>query len=273
MFVELVSDAPVQVAPDGARSCRYSIVCGDRVVGGLELKVESSAPQTGHVHFPAHGRSDQGANHSASVVTAAERLLRDWGCTTVRVRAPRREAEELLAKLGYRSVSRIMVKELGTRPDLPPSVGARTLTQEEFEAFVRAAQAQYALSFVGRGFPLAEAEKIARSATTSLLPNGLATQGFALRCLVEQEEVVGRLWVADSGPAPEPGAYVYDVEVAEGRRGRGFGRALMLHAEQIAWDWGCRRMGLNVFEGNTVAERLYASLGYRTTLHSIARDL
>ncbi|WP_159014280.1 hypothetical protein [Streptomyces sp. NRRL WC-3725] len=205
MFAELVSDAPVQVAPDGARSCRYSIVCGDRVMGGLELKVEPSAPQTGHVHFPAHGRSDQGANHSASVVTAAERLLRDWGCTTVRVRAPRREAEELLAKLGYRSVSRIMVKELGTRPDLPPSVGARTLTQEEFEAFVRAAQAQYALSFVGRGFPLAEAEKIARSATTSLLPNGLATQGVALRCLVEQEEIPRQALGGRLGSGPGAG--------------------------------------------------------------------
>ena len=49
----------------------------------------------------------------------------------------------------------------------------------------------------------------------------------------------------------------------EGLRGRGYGRAAMLLAEDEARRRGLRRIDLNVFAGNAVARSLYGSLGYQ----------
>jgi hypothetical protein len=57
-------------------------------------------------------------------------------------------------------------------------------------------------------------------------------------------------------------AYLFDIELVPEARGRGLGRATMLAAEQTARSLGATRMGLNVFGHNTVAARLYDSLGY-----------
>ena len=226
------------------------------------------------MHTIVINQSDRRGGHGAAAVAAAEEVLRKWGCTTVRVQAPWDEVEPLLGEPGYRAISRVRFKEVDARPDLPPFVRVRNLTQGEFEVFTEAAMTRYAQSFIDRGLDRDKAEEIARSATNGLLPDGQATRGVALRCLVHERDVVGWLWVADSGPVPgQPGAYVYNVEVEEGYRGRGFGRALMLHAEQVAYDWGSQRIGLNVFEGNTAAEALYDSLGYQTVFRSIAGDL
>ncbi|MFD7833497.1 GNAT family N-acetyltransferase, partial [Kitasatospora sp. NPDC059803] len=61
--------------------------------------------------------------------------------------------------------------------------------------------------------------------------------------------VVG--WCRGGGPPPP--------------RPRPHGRTLMLLAERECLAAGVRDLGLNVFAGNEVAIRLYASLGYRVT--------
>lgn len=66
---------------------------------------------------------------------------------------------------------------------------------------------------------------------------------------------------------------MYDIEVAEEQRGRGYGRALMLLAERVARETGEELLGLHVFAGNTPAIRLYESLGYRTTYVNSAKAL
>ena len=97
------------------------------------------------------------------------------------------------------------------------------------------------------------------------LPDGAATDGVALRVLTHSGADVGWLWVSFGQlPRPDVEAWVFDVEVAEERRGEGHGRALMLVAERECSDAGLRLLGLNVFADNPRAERLYISLGYRT---------
>jgi len=56
--------------------------------------------------------------------------------------------------------------------------------------------------------------------------------------------------------------WLYDIEVDERRRGQGLGRAALLLAEDVVRGGGGRELGLNVFANNTVARRLYDSLGY-----------
>ena len=80
---------------------------------------------------------------------------------------------------------------------------------------------------------------------------------------------VGTLWVA----LTDDKAYVYDVEADAAHRGHGHGRSLMLLAEAQAIAAGRRVLGLNVFAGNTPAERLYESLGYETTRHVLYKNL
>nr|WP_311137132.1 GNAT family N-acetyltransferase [Streptomyces sp. I6] len=82
-----------------------------------------------------------------------------------------------------------------------------------------------------------------------------------------------RLGRGTRSPPGERGAYVYDVCVVEGYRGRGYGRVLMLVAERIAHEAGAPALGLHVAAGNVPAAGLYTSLGYRPVLHHFAKPL
>ncbi|CAM5644474.1 GNAT family N-acetyltransferase OS=Streptomyces tendae OX=1932 GN=GUR47_33185 PE=4 SV=1 [Streptomyces tendae] len=66
---------------------------------------------------------------------------------------------------------------------------------------------------------------------------------------------------------------MFDVEADAPHRGRGHGRTLMLLAEARAIAAGLPLIGLNVFAGNTAAERLYESLGYETTRYIYRKPL
>jgi GNAT superfamily N-acetyltransferase len=58
-------------------------------------------------------------------------------------------------------------------------------------------------------------------------------------------------------------AGIFDVVVKPEERGRGLGRGIMKLALDAAIDAGARSSYLQVVEGNTPAQNLYASLGYR----------
>jgi ribosomal protein S18 acetylase RimI-like enzyme len=57
-------------------------------------------------------------------------------------------------------------------------------------------------------------------------------------------------------------AHVFLLYVAPAHRRRGIGTALMRHAEDWAIARGDRQIGLQVFESNQAALRLYQSLGF-----------
>ena len=123
------------------------------------------------------------------------------------------------------------------------------------------------------GRPLAAARQRARAVFAELLPNGIDTVDTWLRTVVDGEGTqLGTLWL---GPHPErpTAAVVYDIEIAAGYRGRGFGRAAMLAAERLALDAGITEIGLNVFGFNTSAQQLYASLGYQVVATQMTKRL
>lgn len=60
-----------------------------------------------------------------------------------------------------------------------------------------------------------------------------------------------------------PGLYVEDVFVAPERRGRGIGKALMLHLARLANQRGCGRMEWSVLDWNEPAIAFYEALGAR----------
>jgi GNAT superfamily N-acetyltransferase len=57
------------------------------------------------------------------------------------------------------------------------------------------------------------------------------------------------------------GLYLEDLYVQPAHRGRGYGRALLLHLARLAVERGCGRFEWAVLDWNVNAQRFYASLG------------
>ncbi|MDE0854533.1 MAG: GNAT family N-acetyltransferase [Nevskia sp.] len=60
-----------------------------------------------------------------------------------------------------------------------------------------------------------------------------------------------------------PGLYLEDLFVEPAHRGRGFGKALLLHVARLAVQRGCERMEWSVLDWNTPSIEFYKSLGAR----------
>jgi ribosomal protein S18 acetylase RimI-like enzyme len=86
-------------------------------------------------------------------------------------------------------------------------------------------------------------------------------------------EPVGDLWLAERDDGFQPGLFIFDITVDEAFRGRGYGRAAMLFAEEEARRRGRDRIALNVFGGNAVARNLYRSLGYEEDAIAMSKKL
>jgi ribosomal protein S18 acetylase RimI-like enzyme len=158
------------------------------------------------------------------------------------------------------------VSDLQTRP----------MSQPEFDEFCSRLAREYAADHVRAGnWRSEDAEERATRELEELLPEGLHTPGALL--LVAEDaagEPVGLIWVAIEGrPGSGGGAWIYDIEVREPHRGKGYGRALLQAAEREAARRGAPAIGLNVFGANTVARGLYESAGYEVTAQQMRKPL
>jgi ribosomal protein S18 acetylase RimI-like enzyme len=76
-----------------------------------------------------------------------------------------------------------------------------------------------------------------------------------------------------AGHHGEPSIFIYDVHIDDVQRGRGYGKAAMLLAEEEARRRGLDSVALNVFGRNTLARGLYTSLGYVENAIAMSKDL
>lgn len=159
-------------------------------------------------------------------------------------------------------------------PRMPVSV--RPMTDDEFARMRAKTVSHYAAENVRAGRWTAEvAEAKSAEQLDELLPAGLATPGQVfLVAEDEQGAFVGHVWVEVADPRSErPGAWIFDIEVVEGRRGEGFGRDLLAAAERAAAEAGAPTIGLNVFGHNTVAVTLYEKSGYSVATQQMSKPL
>ncbi|MFJ3902576.1 GNAT family N-acetyltransferase [Streptomyces sp. NPDC090025] len=278
MTTTLRPSEPLQQSADGVRSRAYDICVNSRRVGSVRLATDPGfGPAAGLIEDLGVDEPDRGRGRGAVAALAGEEVLRGWGCTEVTVSVPADAAAALrLARsLGYTERSRNMLKDLpDTAPELPVGVVARPMGEREFAVWSERTKDAFAQSWIERGVPEDQARAKAEDSHRRYLPDGLATPGTDVYVAVVAGAVVGFLWTGAIEVRPgERTAFVYEVEVAEAHRGRGYGRALMLLAERLALAAGERRLGLHVFAGNTPAIGLYESLGYRTTLVNSAKTL
>ncbi|MFG2575328.1 GNAT family N-acetyltransferase [Streptomyces sp. NPDC048481] len=273
MTTTLRPTEPLQRAADGALSRHFQVCVNSRPVGEVRL---STSPVFGPgVALIADLRveeRDRGRGRATVAALAAEEVARGWGCTRIECRVPADSgaALRLATALGYVHRNRGMEKTLPAGPPaLPDGSVGRPMSDAEFGPWRERALVAYAQDWAERGVPEDEALAKSRRDHERLLPQGLATPDTLISVLEHDGEPVGLLWLSFTGDR----AFVFDVETDEAHRGRGHGRSLMLLAEAQAIGNGKKVLGLNVFAGNTPAERLYDSLGYVPVGYSMYKNL
>ena len=158
--------------------------------------------------------------------------------------------------------------------DATSAVRLRPMRPDELPAFVEHSIVSYALGIETQGGQTAEfARKKSEEDHAAILPDGLDTPGHSLWIVEAGGEPVGFLWLAERDSGGRRVIFIYDVEIDEAYRGKGYGRAAMELAEERAVAQGIGRIELNVFGGNAVARKLYVSLGYLETSVQMGKDL
>lgn len=110
-----------------------------------------------------------------------------------------------------------------------------------------------------------EAYELASAEVGKLLPAGVDTPGMLLLTAQAPDgETLGMVWIGFNRPDPRDIAWIYHIKIEPKHRRKGYGGALLRHAEELAVRHGARAVGLNVFWSNTVARGLYESSGYKT---------
>jgi len=155
------------------------------------------------------------------------------------------------------------------------AVALRRASAEEYEGWSAALLSAYVDEIVESGSMSREAaEEKGRRDDAELLPQGAATPGHLIFRVEVDGQPIGWLWLALQHPRAEAGVgFIYDISLDDAMRGRGYGRAAMLLAEEEARRNGLHALALNVFGHNARARSLYASLGYRETSVQMRKEI
>lgn len=273
MTTTLRPTEPLQQEADGTRSRRYQVCVNSRPVGAIHL---GTSPFFGDAVAQIRDlrieEPDRRRGRGTVAALAAEEVVRGWGCERIEASVPAAEevALKMATNLGYVVRNRHMEKPLGdTAPELPAGSRGRPMTREEFGPWQVLDTESFIESWTERGVPEAEARTKALQGNAALLPHGVDTADMVFSVLEHEGTAVGTLW---TGPR-DGKAFVYKVEADARHRGRGHGRTLMLLAEAQGIATGLPTIRLNVFAGNTPAERLYESLGYETVTYHLYKSL
>lgn len=151
-----------------------------------------------------------------------------------------------------------------------------TFTDADYRAWLIQAIPEFALTNVHDGrWTLEESIEKSKQAHAALLPQGLQTPGHFFVWLQDADSGadVGTLWWEESDKAGRREAFVYDIDIRESARRRGFGRAAFHELERVAREHGMQQLGLHVFGHNHGARRLYDELGFQPTSITMRKNL
>ncbi len=124
------------------------------------------------------------------------------------------------------------------------------------------------------GYTMDEALKLSRNSFEGGLPDGLKTKDqYIFNIHDSGDQVIGTCWFAINEDYGLRKAFIYDIEIVEGKRGNGYGRAAMLAMEETIKSQGITKVGLHVFGFNKAAYALYQSLGYGVTDISMEKEI
>jgi GNAT superfamily N-acetyltransferase len=132
------------------------------------------------------------------------------------------------------------------------------MQDEEFVAWLPLLREEYAQDLV-RDYGMSAASASAQAVVEI---DGHRPAGHTVFVIEVDGEPVGHLWLVERRDAFEPTLVVYDIDIDEPFRGRGYGKAAMVFTEEEARRRGLTRVALHVGARNGVARNLYRSLGF-----------
>jgi ribosomal protein S18 acetylase RimI-like enzyme len=148
------------------------------------------------------------------------------------------------------------------------------MRDDEFAAWLPLMHERYAADMVEQaGMSQERAAAKAADDVERLFPGGVPSAQHSVYVIEADGEPAGDLWLAQREETMEPCLFVYDIHLDEQYRGRGYGRAAMVFAEEEARRRGIDRVALNVFGGNEVARGLYRSLGYEENAVAMSKKV
>lgn len=94
----------------------------------------------------------------------------------------------------------------------------------------------------------------------NLLPKGIETPGHYLFHIVNDDQIIGYVWIKVE--KEKKSAFLYEIYLFEQFRGMGFGTKVMTNVEKWIQQQGITYFKLHVFGSNTGARKLYEELGF-----------
>jgi ribosomal protein S18 acetylase RimI-like enzyme len=150
------------------------------------------------------------------------------------------------------------------------------MSEREYELFLEKTIPNYAAENVKAGYWLEEeALEKSRKEHNGLLPDGVNSKGQYLFQIkdIETNEKVGIIWFNARTNLPRPMGFIYNIEMDEAFRRKGYGKQAMLAIEEKARELGLKSIALHVFSHNTVAKSLYEKIGYKVKSMNMSKDL
>ncbi len=151
----------------------------------------------------------------------------------------------------------------------------KPMSENEFNQYLEVAIADYAQEHVKGGrWTADEAPAAAQAEFDHLLPDGLATENHHIYSITAEGESqpVGMLWFAVRNQGG-PKAFIYDVQVYESFRRRGYATEAFQVFEDKVRQLGLDTISLHVFGHNHAARDLYKKLGYTETNVMMSKTL
>ena len=107
------------------------------------------------------------------------------------------------------------------------------------------------------------------------MPDGVNTKNQYLFQIEDSEtgQRAGIIWLNTQSESPRPQGFIYDIEIEETFRGKGYGKQAMLAIEEKARELGLKSIGLHVFAHNKVASSLYEKIGYQVKSMNMTKEL
>ncbi|MCI0712244.1 MAG: GNAT family N-acetyltransferase [Chloroflexi bacterium] len=174
---------------------------------------------------------------------------------------------------GYIVTNVLMEKHLKISPQ--SSLTLQSMTPEHFDTYLEALIVDYGQEKLKAGnFSEETWLEESRAEVMQLVPQKLETPGHFVFTLHNPDgEVVGHLWISRRPMGDDEGFWIYDIEVKEAHRRKGYGTQALLALEAFTKSEGLDRIGLHVFGHNSGARTLYEKMGYDTKLLVMKKTL
>ncbi len=155
-------------------------------------------------------------------------------------------------------------------------VNLEPMTIMEFEAFLERDIRNFAEANVQGGYwDNTGALERSRREHKRLLSDGLATRNHYFYTIRNEEgAVVGMIWMTvDLSSQQKPFGFVYNLEIDEPYRRKGYATQAMSELEKVAKGFGLKQLQLHVFAHNQAARALYGKLGYALSSMNMLKEL